>query len=214
MKFKSWLSEMAWDDIEVGSARPTYSGGIKPSGKSGIELVDELDLKDLPSDMKLITSSDTEIIFRPTPIEKQRTADDYDSVLEGSSKPKGLWYACGGAWLKRTIEIYGYVFSEYIHEIKINPSNMILIQNDEQMDSFNSDFSTSGGINWEEVAKKYSGIEICRWLPKKHQPGEGYSWYYGWDVASGCIWDEDAARSIELFAHFDKTSRKYVKANP
>jgi len=49
-------------------------------------------------------------------------------------------------------------------------------------------FVDRSNINWSAVADRYSGIEISpyQW---EARDGSETSWYYGWDVASGCIWD-------------------------
>ncbi len=49
-------------------------------------------------------------------------------------------------------------------------------------------------INWIEVANNYSGIEIA---PCQFNCRRKYFWYYAWDVASGCIWKEDAVKNIK-----------------
>lgn len=52
-------------------------------------------------------------------------------------------------------------------------------------------------INWEKLREEYDGIIIspyqwsCRMRSK-------FSWYYGWDCASGCIWNIDAIEGIKL----------------
>jgi hypothetical protein len=44
-------------------------------------------------------------------------------------------------------------------------------------------------INWKEVQDKYDGIIITpyQWSCRLMNPTT--SWYYGWDCASGCIWN-------------------------
>ena len=41
-------------------------------------------------------------------------------------------------------------------------------------------------IDWKKVASKYDGIEIVPYQPKARM---NLLWYYGWDIASGCIWN-------------------------
>ncbi len=45
------------------------------------------------------------------------------------------------------------------------------------------DWPLLAGIDWD-------GIEICPYLQEFRRSNSG--WYYGWDVASGCIWDSEA----------------------
>lgn len=52
-------------------------------------------------------------------------------------------------------------------------------------------------IDWELLSKECDGIIIApyNWDCRLRNPT---SWYYGWDCASGCIWNIDAIKSITL----------------
>ncbi len=52
-------------------------------------------------------------------------------------------------------------------------------------------------IRWEEVMKKWDGIIIAPYNWDCRFPSETM-WYYGWDCASGCIWNLDAIKSFSL----------------
>ncbi len=59
-------------------------------------------------------------------------------------------------------------------------------------------------IEWGEVAKKYSGIEIKNpdiYKFKKviigYRNEVSLDWLNGWDISSGCIWNKKAIESIE-----------------
>lgn len=49
-------------------------------------------------------------------------------------------------------------------------------------------------IIWPKVAEQYQGIVIA---PYCWQLRLEKMWYYGWDCASGCIWDADAVASLK-----------------
>lgn len=51
-------------------------------------------------------------------------------------------------------------------------------------------------IPWDRVACDWQGIIIAPyvWERRLH---DGTEWYYGWDCASGCIWDAAAVQSVE-----------------
>ena len=51
-------------------------------------------------------------------------------------------------------------------------------------------------INWRAVAGDYAGLIITPYQWSRRL--EPYSWYYGWDCASGCIWDPSAITDIKL----------------
>jgi hypothetical protein len=40
-------------------------------------------------------------------------------------------------------------------------------------------------IDWKDVSNEYDGIEIN---PYQNEARYQYTWYYPWDVASGCVW--------------------------
>lgn len=49
-------------------------------------------------------------------------------------------------------------------------------------------------VNWMRVADKYDGVIIApyHWSLRMMGP----MWFYGWDCASGCIWNLDAIESF------------------
>ena len=49
----------------------------------------------------------------------------------------------------------------------------------------------SNYILWGEVAEKYGGIVIS---PYSRSRSRDYLWYYGWNCASGCVWDTSLIR--------------------
>ena len=62
-------------------------------------------------------------------------------------------------------------------------------------------------IDWDIVAKEYSGIEICPFQHRSNLEDDFYvntqwvqrsiyDWYRSWDVASGCVWKKDGIKSI------------------
>jgi hypothetical protein len=109
-------------------------------------------------------------------------------------KPNGLWYACGKEWLK-----FGVKGGTYLYKIDIDYSKMLRITQ-KDVKKFEKEFGTSQEgvplvlIDWKKVAQKYSGIEICPYMPKIRD----HYWYYGWDVASGCIWEASAIKDVTL----------------
>ncbi len=52
-------------------------------------------------------------------------------------------------------------------------------------------------IKWEEVMKLWDGIIISPYNWECRMPSETM-WYYGWDCASGCIWNLKAIKSYKL----------------
>ena len=147
-------------------------------------------------------------VFRsPKPFVGFRNVSQTDKATD--RKPKGLWYACGTDWEDWCSggPSQGGGFGErhlknspYRYNIEVNRSRMVFIHSKQDFYEFvrlfgeEDDFGDFGGhINWAKVAKEFDGIEICPNFPSlKYE----YSWYQGWDVASGCIWGSGALRSV------------------
>lgn len=55
---------------------------------------------------------------------------------------------------------------------------------------------TYDGIRWHELTRKYHGIVITPYIWEERL-GD-LMWYYGWDCASGCIWNPRAIASISV----------------
>ena len=136
-------------------------------------------------------------------------------------KPNGLWYECQDGskmdwktfcdtglstkYSKRYDSTYNVVLDEYL---------ILFIPDTHYFDKFASvpkpgkpsGFRGAYGIphpafprnpkenliNWPKVAEHYSGIEICPYIGKRRE----VTWYYGWDVASGCVWSQQGIQEL------------------
>lgn len=127
-------------------------------------------------------------------------------ILHTFDKPNGFWVSVEGddgweEWCRRN----KYLTSKLkrIYDVKLNKdAKILLIKNEKQFDRFEEEFESKNpeltfgiGIDWAEVSKRYQGILIIPYLWSKRL---GHFWYYGWDCASGCIWDISAIESISL----------------
>lgn len=121
--------------------------------------------------------------------------------IEPYHKPKGLWYAIGTEWIDWVKNEMPHWEGDYLYKIEVNPSKILFIKNKEELLSFSSRYSVinqdsdlMGAIDWKSVAEKYSGIEIS---PYQFNLKYNITWYYTWDVASGCIWKQDGIKNIK-----------------
>jgi hypothetical protein len=135
-------------------------------------------------------------------------------------KPIGLWYDYNGDWLKWCLsEEIGWI-RNYLYEVEIDKNKILCISNVEEFERFEKEyfyhpennFSPSfllhhSSINWQAVREKYSGIEIIPYLRVKRLTS---MWFYGWDCASGCVWDLSAFK-VRLFAYYDSKKDCFVK---
>jgi len=120
-----------------------------------------------------------------------------------NSKPQGMWYSIGKSWHKWCKSEMPDWIKPHNYQIYINKNMILTLKSAEEIliftkkygvTSFNSEI-TGFHINWPEVAKLHSGIEInpYQWSLRLDLKT---SWYYGWDCASGCIWNKKAIKKI------------------
>ena len=81
---------------------------------------------------------------------------------------------------------------KYIYDIDTGNTNVLQIKTNDEMLQFNSEYKADvymkdagEAIDWKKVASKYGGIEIN---PYQYDDAM-LLWYYGWDIASGCVWN-------------------------
>ena len=125
-----------------------------------------------------------------------------------NDKPKGLWVSDENAeesWSRWCEDEQMGWLHENVYEVTVWPdANVLVVDSELDLFRFDEEYSVEapypycrGGINWLEVAEEYDGIIIS-----PYQWGQrlgSIEWYYGWDCASGCIWNGDSVQSfIEL----------------
>ena len=123
-----------------------------------------------------------------------------------SGKPKGFWYGCDGEWERWAKRDLPGHLGEHNYNVRVDLSKMIVIRDYQSLMSFEKKYGVNVldkvpgfedmvdiYIDWPRVATEYSGIEIAPHISKAKMR----DWYSGWDVASGCIWEKSALKSVE-----------------
>ena len=119
-------------------------------------------------------------------------------------KPNGLWISVGTEWEEFCQQ---NSFSEWVEfpafEIKFaEGSNFCIITDANELieftDKYISDLQHNDNevneilfsyfIDWKRVSEDYDGIFIMPYIWSCRLSSHT-RWYYGWDVASGCIWN-------------------------
>jgi len=138
-------------------------------------------------------TSDMRIHMSKTPIYKLEKRNYQQSI---GMKPQGLWYGFGKEWIDWVESEMPQWKGEYIYNMNVNDSNILQIKDYSEIINFTNKYimiPSTYHINWNKVSFNYDGIEINPYIWKaRHE----FLWYYGWDVASGCIWNLDKV-SIE-----------------
>jgi len=120
-----------------------------------------------------------------------------------TTKPIGLWYGIGSSWIDWVRNEMPNLERDNLFLLDIDSSRIKTISNDEELLEFNDKYKWNDSsrydlrlIDWTKVAKDYDGIEIVPYLHKMRLERSVF-WYYGWDVASGCIWGDGVIKDIK-----------------
>lgn len=125
-------------------------------------------------------------------------------------KPDGFWYGFGFSWVSWIDSEMPDWRCDHFYEVILAPGARVLkIKGVYAFDDFDRKYraGAAGSLNryidWRAVARDYQGIEINPYLWARRLSSD---WYYGWDVASGCIWDISAIDGLRPLpsSSFDK----------
>ncbi len=115
-------------------------------------------------------------------------------------KPEGLWYGVDASWLDWCVS-EGFRSYKLLYGLQLDLSSMLVLTTVDEVKAFAKKYAGAlypgsfvNYIDWAKVAKEFGGIEISpyQWDLRLSD----IRWYYGWDVASGCIWDPAVVRGI------------------
>lgn len=147
-----------------------------------------------------------------TPVAAQYADDDHHRGF----KPRGLWLSdddCEPNW-KSWCEAEEFCLDRLAHAFQIELSdnhNVLILGSADELSDFHKKFRTplipnapplpsgchrSMGIKWWEVAKLWQGIVISPYQWSLRLDFE-MIWYYGWDIAGGCIWDTSCIAEVK-----------------
>jgi hypothetical protein len=145
-----------------------------------------------------------------------RAVDPKNDKSAGAFKPAGFWYQLDGDW-ERWCRAEGYGEYTHLHKIDLADARVLQIQNVKQLDEFHRTFgrvapwSATGRmieIQWDVVARSYDGVEIAPYQWERRLNLD-FMWYYGWDCASGVIWNPRHA-TVKLIGELKKEEKKYA----
>jgi hypothetical protein len=135
---------------------------------------------------------------RPVKLER-----NWSYLPQEEHKPRGFWVSVEGedsyGWAEWCAEENFRCTSLAVrHLVTLHEKNNVLwIDSNGGLDSFHVQYGNScsraEGIDWARVAKRWQGVIIAPYLYERRF---SYLWYYGWDCASGCIWDLEAIESV------------------
>lgn len=136
---------------------------------------------------------------------------EQSDYIGAHTKPSGFWITddtadCWRSWCLG--ERFGLGRLTHKHEVVLDESNLLILRSPYELDLFTRDFAVEKlwgpqnawrelCVDWRAVAARYDGLIITpyQWSRRLH---DRYSWYYGWDCASGCVWKAGAIREVRL----------------
>lgn len=139
---------------------------------------------------------------------------DQPRELSAYSKPNGFWITddtddCWRTWcLSNRFNIEGLTHK---HEVILDDARILVLRSADAVEVFARQYRAHRWwgptdnpraycdrcIDWRRVATEHAGIIITpyQWSLRLERD---FRWYYGWDCASGCIWDASAIIDIRL----------------
>lgn len=148
--------------------------------------------------------------FAEQAVSLDRTREYRQTATTAHGKPRGFWVSVQGeddwpTWCRE--ENFGTHRLSTTHNVTLRAdSNVLFLTSPELLDAFTKTYGisehktlgrhswTDTRIDWPRVATEYDGVIIA---PYQWERRMGLDWYYGWDVASGCIWNLTAIESVE-----------------
>jgi hypothetical protein len=133
---------------------------------------------------------------------------------DGAMKPKGLWLSdedAECAWREWCIaENFRLDLLTHVHEVTLsNTANLLILDTPDAIRKFGRTFAMTHGrfaqaglrgnmmLDWVRVIQRWHGLIITpyQWDCRL---ATDCVWYYGWDCASGVIWDPSAIGNVIL----------------
>lgn len=131
------------------------------------------------------------------------------SKLQGARadfKPNGFWFGVDASW----VDFVAYEMPDWkgdnLYSVGVDESKCLVLSSYKDLMNFTRKYAAvqsdpwgtrsleSSMIDWGAVSKEYGGIII---KPYINEARMNLMWYYPWDVASGCIWDTSAIKSVK-----------------
>lgn len=137
---------------------------------------------------------------------------NYDEEeLSRHAKPNGLWVSVEGEydWFWWCIEGAYYLDCLAVsYEVFLKEdANILHLKTADEIRAFGKMYQVPSKwpwvegdvseLRWSEIKEKYQGIVIAPYQWDCRMADET-GWYYGWDCASGCIWDLDCIKEFTL----------------
>jgi len=140
--------------------------------------------------LQRIHFSRTPITLPLLPVARYREHDGF--------KPVGFWYSGNDEWLEWCRSEMPHWEGQHRYLVDVSKANVLMLDTAHKVKQFHRAYSDEKGpksmsltlIDWVKVEQDYDGVEIIPYQPSLRLDRDVF-WYYGWDVASGCVWNLD-----------------------
>ena len=120
-----------------------------------------------------------------------------------STKPRGFWYGIDNSWIDWCSSEMPEWITDFKYEVELDDTNIKKLLTVEDMLKFNREyvikdknFNFNMHIDWIRLKNEgWKGIEIPNYFYQLRMNSD-FFWYYGWDVACGCVWDTNIITKI------------------
>jgi hypothetical protein len=113
-------------------------------------------------------------------------------------KPAGFWVSVGSGWAD-WCEGEEFRTENLVHTYRVRlvpDANVLTIGDVDGLDGFTDTHQLDRyHLDWPKVAANHQGVVIA---PYQWSRRFEHLWYYGWDCASGCIWDLSAIADVTV----------------
>ena len=133
-----------------------------------------------------------------------------------NKKPNGIWFGIGDSWINWIESDSPKWAKPSVIKIELNLSKILNLRKDSDLRDFEERYlymeRSMYSADWRRVALTYDGI--IHWM---HPYGGRFllddprSFWYGWDVRSGCVWNPAAIKSIKIIGRYDEDKKEYVR---
>ena len=146
---------------------------------------------------------------------------------QGDMKPKGLWVSDEDefGWRAWCIDNdFRLDQLTHVHEVTLsNTAEICYLRTPGEIIEFGREFRSTTppfdqmnflhALDWVRVIQRWHGIIITPYQWACRLEADCF-WYYGWDAASGCIWEPSAIGSIILHEVVDPPAPTNYDAEP
>ena len=138
-----------------------------------------------------------------------------------NKKPDGIWFGIGDSWISWLEYEMPHWAQPSVMKIELNFSKMFHVRKDSDLEVFAEKYqyvdkkANMWMADWYKVSQDYDGI--IHW---KHPSMGGSfmggidnprSFWYGWDVRSGCVWNPASIKNLKIIGRYDEDKKEYVK---